>query len=108
NQSGQAFEDVTRAAGPAFQAKYVGRGLAVGDYDNDGRLDILVSNNKGPLRLIHNESAPGTHWLKLLLTGTRCNRSAIGARVTVRTASASQTQEVVSGSSYLSQGDLRL
>ncbi len=108
NHGGKSFEDVSTTAGPAFQQKYVGRGLAVGDYDNDGRLDILVSNNKGPVRLIHNESSFQHNWIKLQLQGVKANRSAIGARVQVKTRSGMQTQEVYSGSSYLSQSDLRV
>ncbi len=102
------FEDVSTLSGPSFQSKFVGRGLAVGDFDNDGRVDILVNNNHGPLRLIHNESTVTGHWLTLKLVGAKCNRSAIGARVNVKTSTGIQTQEVVSGSSFLSQSDLRL
>lgn len=107
NHVGKAFEDVSARSGPAFQSKFVGRGLAVGDYDNDGRLDILVSNNKGPLRLIHNECSNSNNWIKFQLTGTQGNRSAIGARVEIVTATGRQVQEVYSGSSYLSQSDFR-
>jgi hypothetical protein len=107
NQSGR-FKDVSAQSGPAFQQKFVGRGLAAGDFDNDGRIDVLVNNNRGPLRLIHNESSARGHWLTIQLQGVHCNRSAIGARVTVKSATGTQIQEVASGSSYLSQSDLRL
>jgi enediyne biosynthesis protein E4 len=108
NFGGTRFEDVSAASGPAFQQKYIGRGLAVGDYNNDGLLDFLVNDNKGPLRLIRNETQTGNRWLRLQLQGTRANRSAIGARVEVVTRNGRRTGEVKSGSSYLSQGDLRL
>jgi enediyne biosynthesis protein E4 len=108
NSGGTKFSDVSKEAGPAFDARCVGRGLAVGDYDNDGRIDLLVSCNKGPLRLIHNESTFENNWIKLQLEGKKANRSAVGARVQIKTAAGTQTQEVYSGSSYLSQSDFRL
>jgi len=108
NVRGNKFEDVSNQSGPAFDTKFIGRGLAVGDFDNDGRLDFMVMNSKGPLRLIQNETRNSNHWIRLQLEGTRSNRSAIGARVQVITKSGSQVGEVKSGSSYLSQGDLRL
>jgi hypothetical protein len=107
NRNGQ-FTDVSATSGPAFKPKFVGRGLASGDFDNDGRVDALVNDNHGPLRLIHNESPRAGHWLRLQLVGANANRSAIGARVTIKGATGVQTQEVVSGSSFLSQSDLRL
>jgi len=108
NFRGTRFEDVSSQSGPTFDAKFVGRGLAVGDFDNDGRLDFLVSNNKGPLRLAHNETQNGNRWIRFSLEGTRANRSAIGARVEIATSSGVRVAEVKSGSSYLSQGDLRV
>lgn len=107
NREGK-FTDVSKQSGPSFQPKYVGRGLAIGDFDNDGKIDILVNNMNGPLRLIQNETTSKNHWITLQLVGSRSNRSAIGARVTVKTKQGQQTQEVVSGSSYESQSDLRL
>jgi hypothetical protein len=107
NREGK-FSDVSKQAGSSFQSKYVGRGLAIGDFDNDGRIDILVNNMNGPLRLIRNQTESKNHWITLQLVGSRCNRSAIGARVIVKTKRGQQTQEVVSGSSYESQSDLRL
>jgi hypothetical protein len=108
NRQGKTFDHASRRAGPAFQAKYVGRGLAVGDYDRDGKLDVLVNNINGPLRLIHNESGNIGNWIGIDLQGTKSNRSAIGARVKIKTAAGWQMQEVASGSSYLSQSEFHL
>jgi hypothetical protein len=105
---GGKFEEITKQAGPSFVPKYVARGLATGDFDNDGKVDMLVNDMNGPLRLIHNQIHSSGHWLTLQLVGTRSNRSAIGAHVTITTKTGTQTQEVVSGSSFLSQSDFRL
>ena len=103
------FEDISADAGPAFAARHSARGLAVGDIDNDGTLEILANNqNEPPSLWKRSHPAPG-HWLLLHLVGTRSNRSAIGARVTVAAAGRTpQVDEVHSGASYLSQNDLRL
>jgi hypothetical protein len=102
------FDDISEAAGPAVLARHSSRGLAVGDIDNDGTLEVLVNNqNEPPSLWKQSHRAPG-HWLLLKLIGTKSNRSAIGARVVVAAAGHKQTDEVRSGGSYLSQNDLRL
>jgi hypothetical protein len=102
------FDDISEAAGPAVLAPHSSRGLAVGDIDNDGTLEVLVNNqNEPPSLWKQTRRAPG-HWLLLKLVGTRSNRSAIGARVVVTADGHKQTDEVRSGGSYLSQNDLRL
>ena len=93
------------AASPAARAR-VGRGLAIGDLNNDGRIDLVVTNQDQPASLLMNES-PMRNWLLVKLVGTRSNRSAIGARVRVSAGGRTQIREIKSGGSYLSQSDLR-
>ncbi len=108
NLSGERFENISGRAGPAIAQPRAARGLAVADTDSDGRLEVLVnSQNEAPALLAQIGDATGS-WLLLDLVGTRSNRSAIGALVTVRSPGGSQTKEVRSGGSYLSQHDLRL
>jgi hypothetical protein len=102
------FEDVSAAAGAAIQAANLGRGCAFGDFDNDGDLDVLVNNLDGPPTLLRNDGGSGNNWISIKCAGTRSNRSAIGTRVTVTSAGRSQLDEVMSGSGYYSQSDLRL
>ncbi len=102
------FEDVTDAAGPGARALHSSRGCAFGDFDNDGDLDILIVNQNEPPSLLRNDVSGGNHWIKVKLTGVKSNRSAIGARVTVRYGEKIQAQEVMSQSSYLSVNDSRL
>ena len=84
------------------------RGCAFGDFDNDGKVDIVVNNLDGPPSLLRNESRNENNWLMVKCVGTKSNRSAIGARVSVTTGQRVQIDEVMSGSSYYSQSDLRL
>jgi enediyne biosynthesis protein E4 len=98
---------VERACGHPFRQETVGRGSAVADYDNDGDVDIAVSNSGGPLQLLRNDGDHG-NWIGFLLVGRRSNRQGIGARVTVETESGRQTREARAGESYLSSSDPRI
>ncbi len=101
------FVDVSGTAGMVFQQPWVGRGLAVGDFDNDGKLDAIVTTNDGAAHLLHNETASVNHWLTLRLTGHVSNRDAIGATIKVTTALGSQYVTVSTAGSYLSANDKR-
>jgi hypothetical protein len=106
NESGKLI-NVTTAAGPAFTRNYPARGLAVGDFDNDGRLDVLIGNNGGPPLLLKNRTGQSNHWLGLKLIGTKSNRDAIGAYLTWSAAGVKRTRLKNNGGSYLSSHDLR-
>ncbi|MDE0398742.1 MAG: CRTAC1 family protein [Candidatus Poribacteria bacterium] len=92
----------------AIADQKVSRGTAFGDIDNDGDVDMVVSNLKDAPTLLRNDSDKTSRWLSIKLVGTHCNRDAIGARVTVVSGNLTQIREVKSGSGYLSQNDLRL
>jgi len=102
------FADISTQAGPGIAAAHSARGLAVGDIDNDGTLEILTNNQGEAPSLLRLASRPPGNWVLLKLTGTKSNRSAIGARVRLTAGGMTQTAEVRSGGSYLSQSDLRL
>ena len=107
NEHNGTFREVTAQAGAGFDLVHAGRGAAFGDYDNDGREDVLINNNDGPPVLLHNETTGG-HWFSLRLVGVRSNRDAIGARVWISAGGLRQMRDVKSGGSYLSSSDPRL
>ena len=101
------LHDVSEIAGPVFQKFFPARGLAVGDYDNDGALDVLIANNGGAPVLLKNQAARGNNWGGLKLEGVTCNRDAIGARILWRAGGKLRHRLKNSGGSYLSSHDLR-
>jgi hypothetical protein len=105
---GGRFEELLDAAGPAIAEAHASRGVAFGDFDNDGDLDILIMNINEPPSLLRNDVTGGGHWLKVKVVGTRSNTSAIGAVVTAVYGGRQQAVPVLASSGYLSSGDRRL
>jgi enediyne biosynthesis protein E4 len=104
---GRRLRDVTARAGQAFSTAYAARGLAVGDFDNDGRVDALVGCNGGAPLLLRNVTSSGHHWLGVKLQGTVCNRDANGARLTWSAGGVRRSRLKNGGGSYLSSHDPR-
>ena len=102
------FKDVSKEMGPGISEKFSSRGCAFGDYDNDGDVDVLVLNMNDVPSLLRNDGGNKNNWITIKLLGTKCNRTAIGARVKVVTGKHAQIDEVHSGTSVMSQSDLRL
>ncbi|HKN25383.1 MAG TPA: CRTAC1 family protein [Candidatus Acidoferrum sp.] len=103
------FTDVSANAGPDFQLEAAHRGVAFGDLDNDGRVDMVVSVLDGPAKLLHNITENGNHWVLLKLVGTRSNRMAIGAQVRITTEDGNkQWNEVTTAVGYASASDSRV
>jgi hypothetical protein len=107
NTNGRRFADVGRQAGAGFARDGVGRALLAGDVDNDGDIDIVVTNNGGPAEVLRNNGGTGRNSIEIRVVGSRSNRDGLGARVTVTAGGRTQVREVKSGSSYLAQNDLR-
>jgi enediyne biosynthesis protein E4 len=104
----KGFKDVSAASGPIFARRLCSRGMAIGDFDNDGAVDVLVSvNNAAPL-LLKNTATAGNHWLGVHLTGKKSNPDGIGARVTYRAGDLERSRMKVGGGSYLSSHDPRM
>lgn len=108
NQGDGTFCDASDQAGPAIQQRQVSRGLAVGDLFNDGHMDVVVENLDGAPMILRNRGIAGQHWVSFELAGTKSNRLAIGAKLKIVAGGMTQTDEIHSGGSYLSQHDLRV
>src|SRR5260370_82125 len=106
--TGKEFVDVSADSGPIFQRSWLGRGMAVGDIDNDGRLDAVVTSNDGPVYILHNETPTQNHWLTLNLVGHKSNRDAIRAEVKLLPPNDAQFATVTTAGSYLSSSDKRV
>jgi enediyne biosynthesis protein E4 len=102
------WRNVSAEAGPAFTRAIAGRGLALGDFDNDGAVDVLITTNDGPPLLLKNNAARDSHWLGVKLVGTKSNIDAIGARVTWQSGDFTRRLTKVGGGSYLSSCDPRM
>jgi enediyne biosynthesis protein E4 len=106
--TGTGFVDVSSQAGSIFSQAWAARGLAIGDIDNDGRLDAVVTTNDGPAYVLHNETSTQNHWLTLKLIGHKSNRDAIGAEVKIVSSEGQQFATVTTAGSYLSSSDKRV
>jgi hypothetical protein len=104
---GGRLSDITPEAGPPFQSPRIGRALAIGDLDNDGRVDAIVLGHDGPVAYLHNQG-PAGHAITILLEGTASNRDAVGAQVTLEAGGRRQAALRLGGGSYQSASDPRL
>ncbi|HMB83684.1 MAG TPA: CRTAC1 family protein, partial [Terriglobales bacterium] len=106
NSGKGTFLDVAAAIGGGFSQPKVGRGLAYGDFDRDGDLDLLITTNNGPAYLYRTDQTAGNRSIRIRLVGTKSNRDAIGAALKIFHGTSSQSRLVKGGSSYLSQSEL--
>jgi hypothetical protein len=108
HNEGKAFRNVSAESGPVFAQTFAARGLALGDYNNDGAVDVLVSVNDGPPVLLRNHAAAGNHWLGLRLVGRKCNIDAVGATIVYQAGDLKRSRTKVGGGSFLSAHDPRV
>lgn len=106
--AGDRFVDVSASSGDVFKQAWVGRGMAIGDLDNDGRVDAVVTTNGGPAYVLRNKTANGNHWITLRLRGHASNRDGVGAVVRVSAGKNSQWAMVTTAGGYLSSSDPRV
>ena len=108
NKGNGAFEDISASAGPAITSAASGRGLAIGDLWNDGRISAVISNLNAPVSLLVNQERSSNHWIAFKTVGTKSNRDGIGAKIRVKAGERILVDEVRSGSSYVSNNDMRV
>jgi enediyne biosynthesis protein E4 len=108
HNTGKSFENVSAQSGPLFSKHLSSRGLALGDFDNDGAVDVLISVNNGAPVLMKNTATAGNHWLGLRLVGKKSNPDAVGARITYQAGDLKRSRMKVGGGSYLSSHDPRV
>jgi hypothetical protein len=108
NNGNGTFTDISATAGPGIAAASSARGLAVGDLWNDGRMSAVISNMNAPPMLLVNDVRNGNHWIALRTIGGKSNRDGIGAKITVKAGARTLVDEVRSGSSYVSNSDMRV
>jgi hypothetical protein len=108
NQKDGTFCDASDEAGTALKENHVSRGLAIADLFNDGNMDVVVGDIDGGPMILRNHGIPGRHWVSFELAGTKSNRLALNARIKIVAGGVTQTEEIHSGGSYLSQNDLRV
>jgi len=108
NNGNGTFTDISENAGSGITSPHAGRGLAIGDLWNDGRISAVISNMNALPSLLVNQVQTRNHWIGMKLQGTKSNRDAIGAKITLKAGSRTSVDEVRSGSSYDSNSDIRL
>jgi len=106
--TGKGFENVSKQSGPVFETALSARGLALGDFNNDGATDLLISVNNGAPVLLRNNIGARNHWLGIKLVGTKANRDAVGAHITYQAQELKRSRTKVGGGSYLSDHDPRI
>jgi hypothetical protein len=106
--TGKGLRNISQQSGPIFEKPLSARGLAVGDFNNDGAIDVLIGINDGAPLLLRNTGSDHNHWLGIKLVGSRSNRDAVGARITYQAQDLKQSRMKVAGGSYLSSHDPRI
>jgi hypothetical protein len=107
NKGNGTFEEVGGSSGEDMKKKYTARGAAFGDFDNDGDIDVLVNNIDSHPTLFRNDGGNRLNWVEIKLIGTRSNRDAIGARLTLRAGGLRMIREIKAGGSFASSSDPR-